>query len=226
MWCRILQGFILNILKGTMLLENLVLSYGGAKDGQTVNFEIFLNLKSFKVVRRICHIKTVFECKNGLLNCYCSPYFAKYPKRFLSKSTFHRSFMSSSMKLPHLENSMSYLKNKNNAPKLSWKCSPLQENEKSILSFWPNWSISMCWVKYTCSMCEVDPTYIWMVVTLEGICTEWVKKTFTLTKMFVTYNLLRFQPCCFLCRWANIMTTHSCKNADLWLIIRKWQLLL
>ncbi len=59
-----------------------------------------------------------------------------------------------------------------------------------------------------------------------GVLYSVSKKNFTLTKMLVTYSLSCFHPFCFLCKWANIMTTHSCKNADLWPVIRKWQLLL
>ena len=74
----------------------------------------------------------------------------------------------------------------------------------------------------------------WFQYFLSSMRLHWInrhlqsesKKNSHFTKMLVTYNRLGFQPFCFLCKWANIMTTHSCKIVDLWPIIRKWQLLL
>ena len=48
---------------------------------------------------------------------------------------------------------MQYLISKEIAPRWSWKNSHLRNSKKSILNFWPNWSISMCSVTF----------YTWML---------------------------------------------------------------
>ena len=91
--------------------------------------------------------KTVFSCKNWPLNCqnsntlYRLPYFTSI---FL-KINF------SLISYDIINKIMSWVQcpiSKLFAPKWSWKSSNLENSKKSILIFWDNWSLSMCWDTY------------------------------------------------------------------------------
>ena len=98
------------------------------------HFEISHILKSSIciVALRIWYKNT---CKTQLLNCYLHQRFPNFKILFFSKSTFHRTVMTSTIK----------------APNFCWKnmYSHLENSKNSIMNFWPNWSILICWVTFT-----------------------------------------------------------------------------
>ncbi len=93
--------------------------------------------------------KTVFSCQNWPLNCQNTNTLYRFTnfKSLFSKSTFQKSVMTSSIKLPYFKNAMSDFKHF--CTKIEMKEQPyLGSSKKSILIFWDNWSLSMCWDNY------------------------------------------------------------------------------
>ena len=90
----------------------------------------------------------MFSCKRFTALLVCQ-YFAQIPKLkepFSSKSTFHQSVMMSSMKLSYLENTMS--NSKNFCTDIELTSNHFGNSKSQLWTFWPNWSILMCWVTY------------------------------------------------------------------------------
>ncbi len=99
-------------------------------------FHIFWNLQYLLSKLLVgFDIKTVFSCENWLFNYYCTPMLFPLYTNLL---------MASSMKVPYLENALSDFKQF--CTKIELKNSYLGNIKRSILNFWPNWSMLMFWV--------------------------------------------------------------------------------